>query len=156
MKIAYLISAYKDAKQFGRMINALRGNNTHFFIHVDAKAEQGHFEAAVPEGMRGHVHFTRKRYWVQWGGFNQVRYQKEMLREALSAGIDFDRIFILTAQDYPLWSNGEIEKELVDNPAKEYIIALNISWLIEHTGGGQTKRQNYIVPFLPGHESRAV
>ena len=135
MKIAYLISVYKDAKQFGRMINALQGADTHFFVHVDAKVEQRSFEVVVPEEVRGHVHFTQKRYWVQWGGFNQVKYQKEMLTEALSSGISFDRFFILTGQDYPLWSNKEIEKELTDNPTKEYLIGLNISLLINLNGG---------------------
>lgn len=71
--------------------------------------------------------FTSKRYWVQWGGFNQVRYQQELLKLCLNHSVQFDRIFILTGQDYPLMSNDEINKELSKNPKKEYIKGLNIS-----------------------------
>lgn len=39
MKIAYLISVYKDPQQFVRMLKALRGKETYFFIHVDAKVD---------------------------------------------------------------------------------------------------------------------
>lgn len=135
MNIAYLISVHHDPKQMGRMLHALQGKDTYFFIHVDAKANQREFEAAIPEGAKNHVQFTKKRYWVQWGGFNQVRYQRELLSASLSSGIEFDRVFIVTGQDYPLWSNERIEQELADNPSKEYITGLDISWLIEHTGG---------------------
>ena len=40
MKIAYLISVYKDPQQFVRMLKALRGKETYFFIHVDAKKSE--------------------------------------------------------------------------------------------------------------------
>lgn len=45
--------------------------------------------------------------------------------------MDFDRVFILTAQDYPLWSKQKIVSELEDNPQKEYIIGLDISSITE-------------------------
>lgn len=45
IKIAYLISAYKDSCQLNRMINALyQGNNTYFFIHIDSRCNQLEFE----------------------------------------------------------------------------------------------------------------
>lgn len=48
IKIAYLISAYKDPRQLNRMINALyQGNSTFFFIHIDAKCNQHEFEEAI-------------------------------------------------------------------------------------------------------------
>lgn len=128
LKIAYLISVHKDAIQLLRMLKALyQGDNTYFFIHVDAKSNQSDFESIIPDDLKKNVLFTSKRYWVQWGGFNQVRYQQELLKSCLSYNIHFDRIFILTGQDYPLISNAEINKELSENPKKEYIKGLNIS-----------------------------
>lgn len=50
----------------------------------------------------------------------------EMLRCAIESGIDFDRVFILTAQDYPLISKRRIWDILQDNPTKEYIIGYSI------------------------------
>ena len=52
-------------------------------------------------------------------------YQRELLRCCLESGTNFDRIFILTGQDYPLWSNVRIADELTRHPDKEYIIGLD-------------------------------
>lgn len=128
MKIAYLISAYKDPNQLGRMIRALYvEGSTRFFIHVDVKSSVGSFEQSVNPEYRPYVEFTKKRYWVQWGGYNQVRYQQALLQSCIESGVDFDRVFILTAQDYPLWSNEKIVRELESHPAKEYIRGLDVS-----------------------------
>lgn len=43
MEIAYLISAHKDSAQFKRMVKTLDNEYAHFFVHVDAKAEQERF-----------------------------------------------------------------------------------------------------------------
>lgn len=61
------------------------------------------------------------------GRINQVLYQKELLYTCVHSKICFERVFLLTGQDYPLWSNEKIICELNDNPHKEYVIGLNIS-----------------------------
>ena len=127
MKIAYLISVYKDPQQFVRMLKALRGKETYFFIHVDAKVDDKIFIDNLPIDLLPYVIFTSKRYYIQWGGFNQVLYQKELLYTCVHSKICFERVFLLTGQDYPLWSNEKIICELNDNPHKEYVIGLNIS-----------------------------
>lgn len=127
IKIAYLISVYKDPIQFGRMIKALfQGSNTFFFVHTDAKCNQLDFENAIPKQCKENVQFTSNRYWIQWGGYNQVKYQKELLKECISFGEQFDRVFILTGQDYPLISNNNIN-QILNHTNKEFIIGLNIS-----------------------------
>lgn len=128
MKIAYLISVYKDELQLRRTIEALfQGEYTYFFVHVDKKVDQVLFEQALFPQYKEYVKFTSQRYWVQWGGFNQVRYQKCLLEECINSGMSFDRVFIITGQDYPLVSNEEINRELETNSLKEYIIGMNMS-----------------------------
>lgn len=102
MKIAYCISAYKDAGQLDRLITALETSETIFFIHVDGKVKD---ITPFRNVVNGHVgaRLTRRRFFVQWGGWSQVRYQELFLRESVEAGAD--RIVILTGQDYPLWGN---------------------------------------------------
>lgn len=39
MKIAYLISAYKDPQQLSRMVQVLHTEDTRFFVHVDANVD---------------------------------------------------------------------------------------------------------------------
>lgn len=127
MKIAYLISVYKDPQQLVRMLKALQGKESYFFIHVDAKVDNKIFVDSLPVDLLPYVVFTSKRYYIQWGGFNQVLYQKELLYTCVHFRMCFERVFILTGQDYPLWSNEQIVCELSDKPHKEYVIGLNIS-----------------------------
>ena len=68
MKIAYLISAYKDPEHLHRLIKALSFNvetNVMFFIHVDAKVNIKPFIECSKEV---NVEFVENRFWVQWGG----------------------------------------------------------------------------------------
>lgn len=134
MKIAYLISVHKDPAQLYRMIKALNGEDTHFFVHVDAKVNIADFN--IPDDLTlpppiCKIKFTQNRYHVQWGGWNQVCYQKELLKECVMSGISFDRVFILTGQDYPLWSNERIKAELSGNPHRQYIKGLDITGIVE-------------------------
>ena len=39
MKIAYLISAYKDPQQLSRMVQVLHTEDARFFVHVDANVD---------------------------------------------------------------------------------------------------------------------
>lgn len=128
IKIAYLISVHKDPIQLGRMIKALyQGENTIFFIHVDAKCNIIDFENSINSTYKNNVFFIPNRYLIQWGGFNQVRYQQELLKSCINSGIQFDRVIILTGQDYPLISNEDINNKLNENSDKEFIIGLDIS-----------------------------
>ena len=128
MKIAYLISTYKDPKQLHRMIKALYCKDTYFFIHIDAKVDIKDFSstfASLPQECK--IKLTDRRFYVQWGGWNQVNYQKELLKSCIISGVKFERVFILTGQDYPLFSNSRIEEQLCKYPQKEYIKGLNLS-----------------------------
>lgn len=125
MKIAYLISAYTDANQLNNLINKLDGENIRFFIHIDKKVSIIPFKNIVNQ--HPHAKLIDKRIYVQWGGFGQVLYQKAMLEEVMNSKILFDRVFIITGQDYPIISNTEIEKELSANKDKEYITGFNLT-----------------------------
>lgn len=69
MRIAYLISAYKDPHHLKRLIRALSigvENQVKFFIHVDAKVDIAPFKKYCDYSRN--IEFLDKRYLVQWGG----------------------------------------------------------------------------------------
>ena len=49
MKIAYLISVYKDPPHLRRLIKRLLDNNSYFFIHVDLNVDIKPFQNALDE-----------------------------------------------------------------------------------------------------------
>ena len=123
--IAYLISAYKDEKQLLRLITSL-DENAYFFIHIDKKSSfSPSFYLQLKS--KNNIFLTPRRFYVNWGSFAQVLYQKELLELALSCGIKFNRLVCLSGQDYPIWSNAKIRKEFEENPQKEYIAGYNIT-----------------------------
>ena len=130
MNIAYCISAYKDAKQLSRLIDALNTKTSYFFIHIDKKVNDIR-EFQVELNKFSNTFILEERYYVQWGGWNQVRYQKLFLSTALNFQYKIDRIIILTGQDYPIWSNIKIKNFFTENPNKIMMKGINLSTLEE-------------------------
>lgn len=122
-KIAYILTAYQDPEQLRRLVDAL-DEHADFFIHVDAKVDIGPFSEKFAG--RSNVRFTEHRYLIQWGGYDQVRSQTELLRCALATGEDYLRIVCLSGTDYPTWSNAAIRSEFESHPGREEIIGLNL------------------------------
>ena len=129
MNIAFLISAYKDPVQLKRLINALQGEGSHFYVHIDKKVDISTFLKVCPEFQANNQSLTylKKRFPVYWGGFSQVKYQFAMLDAAINSNTAFDRFVIITGQDFPLIPRHKIFEEFSNNCKKEYIIGYNLS-----------------------------
>lgn len=125
MRIAFLISAYTDPKQLRNLIIALQTLDAYFYIHVDKGIPIDDFKSETDNLQK--VYFITKRVSVNWGGFSQVIYQKNLLETAIQSGIRFDRIFILSAQDYPIIPTHQIEQILIEQPRKQFINGYNMS-----------------------------
>lgn len=131
MKIAYIITAYIDASQMRRLVNSLILDDSlgkaDFYIHVDSKVEIAPFEAAMKDCMAD-VFWCRNRYRINWGGFNQVWSQYELLRMIFEeTKREYDRVVCLSATDYPLWSNDKIVENYTRNRNVEYIGGFNLT-----------------------------
>ncbi len=119
--IAYIISAYKDAPHLKRLIEALEGN-ADFYVHVDSKVDIQPFKALLHDK----VVFV-KRHWVSWGGWEQVEYQKELLKAVIESGKLYCYVVCLSAQDYPIWNRDEIHKFFKEQEGKEFIAGYNLT-----------------------------
>ena len=82
-RIAYIISAYKDAPHLARLVAAL-DDRADFYVHIDLNADIHPFEEALGDK----VTFV-PRHRISWGGWEQV----------ISERIACRRI----AQRYPLY-----------------------------------------------------
>lgn len=103
MKIAFLISAHTDAKQLHRLVDALP-DGSQKYIHIDAKSNIQQFEQELATAQG--VHFLKHRVNVVWGSFNEVEYQMELIREALTCTPDY--LITISGMDYPVWSKQRI------------------------------------------------
>lgn len=120
-RIAYIISAYKDAPHLSRLIKAL-DEDADFYVHIDQKADSRPFKELLGDK----VTFVQS-HWISWGGWEQVEYQKELLAAVLRSGIGYSRVVCLSGQDYPLWSNERIHRYFKERPNTEFIKGMNLT-----------------------------
>lgn len=120
-RIAYILSAYKDAPHLAHLVTAL-DDSADFYIHIDLKADIHPFKELLGDKMT-----FIPRHWVSWGGWEQVEYQKELLAAVLHSGIEYTRVVCLSGQDYPLWTNQEIHQYFDEHHETEFIVGMNLT-----------------------------
>lgn len=123
MNIAYLITAYIDPLQLRRLCDSILFDNGHdkseVFLHIDKKVDMKPFVKMMWK--YSNVHFCKNRYFINWGGYNQVLSQRELLRCAFESNTVFDRFICISATDYPLWSNRKILNYFEAHPNIELV-----------------------------------
>jgi glycosyltransferase involved in cell wall biosynthesis len=110
-KLAYLIIAHHQPRHLGRLIDALRQEDSHFFIHVDAKADLSAFQALTPRSDT--VTFVADRARVEWGEIGVVQAALHLLRAAVASGHSFRYFTLLSGSDYPVKHRQAISARLL-------------------------------------------
>lgn len=124
MKIAYLILAHKDPEHLARLAERLSKTGDSF-IHIDKKSDISKFESRL-KNIRG-VYLEKDRFLVSWGGWSMVKAYMKLLKKSLESQEYYDRIVLMTGEDYPLMSDTEILLEFEKNPTVEYIMAYKVT-----------------------------
>lgn len=127
MKIAYLIMAHADAPQLLRLISSLFVNDvTDFFVHIDKKSDITTFRKELAS-LPCKISFVENRVNTTWGGYSQVVTYQRLIGLSIDSGVLYDRVFLLSGLDYPLWSNSRLIEFLEANPSLELMKLRNIS-----------------------------
>ena len=121
MKIVYLILTHKLAEQLVRLVTVLNTQQSHFFIHVDARAESFFDEAKEKLSHFQNVNFVSKRYRCRWGQFSLIEATISCLETLIKSDIQFDYAFLLSGQDYPIKKVAYIKSFLKSNRGKQFI-----------------------------------
>jgi len=121
MRIAYIISAYKSPNLLIRLVQRLHTPTSLFLIHVDKRTDK----KVYYEMVSGLTHLSNviflKRHNCHWGDFGHVRATLKGLTYLFQNEVDFDYLFLLTGQDYPIKSNAYIASFLSQAKEKEFI-----------------------------------
>jgi hypothetical protein len=138
MKIAYIVLAHKLPEQLVRLICRLNNENASFFIHVDNKTDtETYRRMAEPLSEYENVYFLERR-GCDWGAFNMVEATLDGIRNVLKLNnIQFDYIILLTGQDYPIKSNEQIQRILIESGGQNFIEHFplpNERWIDENGG----------------------
>ncbi|MBQ7593943.1 MAG: hypothetical protein IJU48_06275 [Synergistaceae bacterium] len=122
ISIAYLIVAYTDPEHLKCLVSELT-KHADVFIHINKLSDIKPFIETFADFQSIHrVKFIDKRYRVHWAGYSILKATFELLDNALATE-NYDRVILLTGQDFPVKSSVELQKFFADNRETNYINA---------------------------------
>ena len=142
MRIVFIVAAHKLPEQLSRLVKRLAVRGHSVLIHVDKKTKQSDFTEMLG-GCAGapNTQFMSSRHTCYWCGFGTVLATIDGLRAAVQLNTDFDFVFYLTGQCYPLISMAGIEAKLQEIGEQSIIscFPMPIPWW---PNGGMDNLQN--------------
>lgn len=121
--IAYLILVHRYPDQFKRMFKAIFDPGNVYLIHVD-KNSAGHIAEEVRIFLKNYPNASMlESEKAQWGGYSLVNIELRGMTQLLKTNRSWSHFINLSGQDFPLKTQGYIQKFLADNPGKEFIQA---------------------------------
>ncbi len=118
MKVANLVVTYTDPRLTERMIKRLGTEHFDYYLHIDKKKdiEQYRYLTQYPN-----VFLVKERIDVRWAGFSTTRAILSCIKDVLASGRTYDYFNLLSGQDYPLKSAGQILDFLNKHQGKQFI-----------------------------------
>lgn len=123
LKIAHLILCHTDFEHIERLVRRLVPISD-VFIHVDKNVDDRMLRACL-EKLEG-CYFVDKRFHCNWGAWNAVEAEMQLIQEALDHG-KYDRVVFLQGADYPIKSNESIVNFYRENETVEFIRGCQVS-----------------------------
>lgn len=143
MEKGYVIEAHKYPGQVHRLINRLNDGYSEFFVHIDETADISKFNSLKDFGKV--VHFV-ERANSKWAGFGSVQATLNGLRAIKNTGKNFDRIILLSGQDYPIKSNEYINEFFKTSPYSVFLDFFQIpNWEKWIVNGGWYRVNKYYI-----------
>ncbi|WP_353120550.1 beta-1,6-N-acetylglucosaminyltransferase [Myroides odoratus] len=119
LNVFYIVQAHTNPEQLKRLIDRLYAPNVRFLIHIDLKSDLTLFQSAC-EG--DYIRFIDNRVNCIWGDFSQVQATLNLIQGlAEYQPSPFDRVVLISGQDYPLQSAAAIQTFYEEHQAVDFI-----------------------------------
>lgn len=118
MKTIYLVAAHYGEAQFAELVNAL--GDCAVFAHIDRKADQTKFQAAV-SGRDVTFVSEPDRVDVRWAGWSQVQATLSLMRLARPHVSPEDYVILLSGDSYPLQAPEGVRAYFDASQGSQYI-----------------------------------
>lgn len=120
MRIAFIMLCHKNPAQINKLVDKLSEfSDADVYIHVD----MNHSEIRDQIKKQKNVKLVSEdhSYRIQWGSVDIVKATLELIRAVKDSGKQYDYIWLVSGQDYPICPVAEIEKRLVEGAGLNYI-----------------------------------
>ena len=115
MKQVFLIHAHKDLLELNALLARLSDPDFALYVHLDRKWQLD------PAQVDPRAYQVQPRLDVRWGHFSQVAATLASVRQVLAREPDFDKLFFLSGQDYPVLSNAALKTAIAAFKDRELI-----------------------------------
>lgn len=117
MKHAFLIIAHHEPYILSILLELLRHEDVHCFVHIDKKSTDT--SALLKVCNKPNVDVLQDRIDVRWGDFSQIMVEMSLFRKAFEMG--FDYYHLVSGVDLPIKRVPEILSFFEQNKGKEFI-----------------------------------
>ncbi|MDB5141106.1 MAG: hypothetical protein JWR12_3022 [Mucilaginibacter sp.] len=144
LKIAYLITFYKDIEHLGKLISSIQGPYVDIYIHNDKK---NNINLKILEGEydEGKIFILNDTLSVNWGGFNLTKCFLLLMNTCRSNGV-YEYVFLISGQDFPLVCHEQINSFLQKNRGKEFVEFCKLPYPAWSNTNGGYDRYEYFWP----------
>lgn len=118
MRVAVLILAHKNPDQLGKLVLSLV-RTFDVFVHIDKKARFNSCDLPRVVNLR-----VVKKHKISWGSFAMVEATLDLIR--LAGPQNYARFILISGQDLPIKSNGEILKFYSEHSDTNFMQSLNL------------------------------
>jgi hypothetical protein len=115
VKQVFLIHAHKDLLQLNALLARLSDPDFVLYVHLDRKWQLD------PAQVDPRARQVQPRLDVRWGHFSQVAATLASVRQVLAREPEFDKLFFLSGQDYPVLSNAALKTAIAAFKDRELI-----------------------------------
>lgn len=111
---------HKDSVQINKLIDKLcEFSDADVYIHVDMNHSEIRNEIKKQENIV--LVSVDQSYRIQWGSIDIVKATLELIRKVKASDKQYDYIWLVSGQDYPICPVKEIEKRLSEGAGLNYI-----------------------------------
>ena len=120
MRIAFIMLCHKNPEQINLLIKKLSEfTDSDIYIHVDKKYSE--IKESLYEQKNVVVLPLLSSYQIDWGSIAVVKATLQLIRAVKESRKQYDYVWLVSGQDYPIVSAREIEERLSVHPEMNYI-----------------------------------
>jgi hypothetical protein len=120
LRIAYFITAHRDAAQLDGLITLLSSPADIVLLHVDAKAAPAVQDVVRRRRGEANLRVLPSRS-VSWGGWSLARLLLDAIGDLCTDGLEWDYLINLSGQDLPLRPASELRRFLAAHDGANFI-----------------------------------
>lgn len=134
MALHYIILAHQHPELVNRLVNRLRFEDTHFYLHIDLGSDITPFIELIPEAEDLEYLKGSNRFFTPWGELGLVQAAVAGLRKIVDSNSQ-GHCILLSGQHYPIKTNVQIHSFLQKNAKINFLELFSIPTTRWHEDG---------------------